>query len=401
MPDRTGHVAFFDCEAASVDVDAVLETCTKRDFERGTAEQSDAREDVGKLERRLTYEHWHPRLTVYSDDEFGPAYPDVDVALNQSLEVEAFEDSRAHQRWMDAVFLLVCRLTALLKPTYAPLYFTSGQYEAVPDDRPIADNVQRPPPFGVYSPEVLADFGGVDSLFDGEPWYVAELQDGRTVVIESDSPWNESGWEPPEAADYIERAEIRTNADEAGSSTRSDVTPQDGAAGKSDPFAALEPGEYGADVGVHPDDIAPSFRNEDLQFVRGYVDDQRNLRRADGGAFVRNVVSEAGSDEELVQKMLEDVPPESGGDTHLVSALIHEAIPPAFVRLEGPDDENVVTKVMELDVETNKYDLLVSLGRAAQQRGEGAVPTIESALDTLADVEDADAVEKVIEERLL
>lgn len=30
MPDRTGHVAFFDCEAVSVDVDAVEKVIEER-----------------------------------------------------------------------------------------------------------------------------------------------------------------------------------------------------------------------------------------------------------------------------------------------------------------------------------------------------------------------------------
>jgi hypothetical protein len=401
MSDRTGHFALYDCEAGPVDVDTVLETCTKRDFERSAVDRSNDSDENGELQRWLTYEHWHPRITIYPNDKLDPTHPNVDMALNQSLEIEEFEDTEAHRRWVEAVFLVVCRLTELLKPAYAVLYYIPGEYETVPDDRPIADHVQGAPSFGVYSPEVLADFGGVESLFDTKPWFAGELRDGRTVIIESASPWNESGWEPPSDLDCLKRAEIRGGTDEETSSDQTDFTPQDGEAGKFDPFATLEPGDYGADVGVHPDNIASSFENEDLKLVRVYVDDQENLRRADGGGFVRNVVSEADSDEELVQRMLEDVPPESTGDSHLVSALIHEAIPPAFVHLDDPEDENVVTRVMELDVETNKYDLLVSLGRAAQHRDENVAETIEAALDTLADVEDPDHLEALIENRLL
>lgn len=42
----------------------------------------------------------------------------------------------------------------------------------------------------------------------------------------------------------------------------------------SDPFASLGVGEYGTDVGVHPNDIEPEFKNEDFQLVRVYVDDE-------------------------------------------------------------------------------------------------------------------------------
>ncbi len=50
----------------------------------------------------------------------------------------------------------------------------------------------------------------------------------------------------------------------------------------------------------------------------------------------------------------------------MVSALLHEDIPASFVRLDDPDGQKIVTNVMNLDVETNKHDLLVSLGRVAQ-----------------------------------
>ncbi|ACV12201.1 conserved hypothetical protein [Halorhabdus utahensis DSM 12940] len=322
--------------------------------------------------------------------------------FTDSIDPGSVESLETYCTRMDILFELLCRLAIRLETEYMVMADTEGRPNAVtPTGRPISDHVQRPPSFGVYSPEVLAEFGDVDNLFDAEPWYVAELEDGRTVVIESASPWNESGWEPPTDTDYIERAEIRTTIDQTDPSAQPEGQPRDGSTGKFDPFTALEPGEYGADVGVHPDDITSIFRNEDLQLVRVYVDDHGDLRRADGGAFVRNVVSKAANDKELVQKMLANIPLESNEEARLISALLHEAIPPAFVRLDGPDDENIVTRVMDLDVETNKYQLLVSLGQAVEEASGEPIAKIESALDTLAEMEDAEDIDSWIEANLL
>ncbi|WP_232685985.1 hypothetical protein [Halobacterium zhouii] len=169
-----------------------------------------------------------------------------------------------------------------------------------------------------------------------------------------------------------------------------------------DSFRDLDAGEHGADVGVHPDDIDSTFRNEDLRLVRVYRDDQGDLRRADGGGFVRNVVEDAGSDEELVDGMLRDVPPESTGDDHLLSALVHEAIPASFVRLDEPSGENVVTRVMALDVRTSKYDLLRVLGDASKHEDftRDDLAKMEQALETLAEM-DREQAERVIEQRFL
>ncbi len=65
--------------------------------------------------------------------------------------------------------------------------------------------------------------------------------------------------------------------------------------------------------------------------------------------------------------MLADVPSDATDDNLYVSALLRDVIPPAFVRLDDPDNESVVTKVMRLETDVNKIKLLVSLGRVARQ----------------------------------
>lgn len=173
--------------------------------------------------------------------------------------------------------------------------------------------------------------------------------------------------------------------------------------GTADPFAAFDVGEYGAELGVHRDDIAPELSHETLQLVRVRVAEDGTLRRADDDAVVRAIVHEAQSEDALLDGMLADLPPEADEDDLLLSTLIHEAIPPAFVRLDRPDGENVVTKVMALDADVDRHGLLLSLGRAAQSEGitEEIVDKYERALDTLLGFDDPAEVERVVEERLL
>ncbi|ELY69958.1 hypothetical protein C489_03386 [Natrinema versiforme JCM 10478] len=178
----------------------------------------------------------------------------------------------------------------------------------------------------------------------------------------------------------------------------------DRSAGLSDPFAALNGGELGADVCVYRDDIREEFRNEDLHLVRVCVDERGDLRRLDDSTFVRNVVfDDSGGKADVIDRMFEDVPADTSRDKQMVSSLLHEAIPPSFVRLETPNGENVVTKVMNLDIETNKHDLLVSLGRVAQQDDftDDDLETMLGALDTLADLEDIDGADDYVEDLLL
>lgn len=171
-----------------------------------------------------------------------------------------------------------------------------------------------------------------------------------------------------------------------------------------DPFAALETGEYGADVCVHRDDITTEFPNEILELARIRVDEDRNLRRVDSDRFVRNVVDEVTeSAQATVKRMLADIPADATEDDIHVSALLQGDIPPSFVRLDGPDGENVVTKVMRLDTDISKIKLLVSLRRVAQQDDFTAedLDSMEGALDTLNELDDDKNIDQYIRERLL
>jgi len=330
------------------------------------------------------------RFSFNLNDDRSPDEPILRLSgLNDTVHPKWAEPDTGYDEWMDIVFELVCRLATQLEADYvAWLNTRRDPMKSVPRDRPIGEAIESPPTFGVYTTTVLDDLGGIGSLFDAEPWYVTDIDSERTLVIESKQPWVEGDWRPP-AAGIVTNAEFRSDSERT--------------IALSDPFASLNRGEYGADIGVPPDEIADEFRNDALRLRRVRVDDERNLCRTDTGAFVRNIVDRESDDRiELIQHMLSDVPREPNTDEH-VSALLHHAIPPTFVRLADPTDENVVTKVMALDTNVSKIELLVSLGRVVQQEDFTAedLESMEEVLDTLHKLDDTENIDQYIRNRLL
>ncbi|WP_436928745.1 hypothetical protein [Halosimplex halobium] len=317
-----------------------------------------------------------------------PTTPVLRIAIGDSLYGSEVDNDGDYRDLLEAIFELLCRLSVALDADYAPIYNPESR-NAMPHDKPLVDGIEELPRLAVYSGELVDEFGGADSMFDPDPWYTATLAGDKFVVADAPSDWLGGPWQPPTDAEYLDHAEFVDHEDSGQT------------VGLSDPFADLESGEYGADVGVEPDDISGEFTNDVLRLRRVRVDDERNLRRVDDNAFVRNVVDEKHDDQlDLIQAMLAEIPREPHTDEH-ASALLHEAIPPSFVRLDGPDDENVVTKVMALDTDVNKHQLLLSLGRVAQQDDlDDDLASVDGALDTLDDL-DGEVVDEYIRQNLL
>ena len=300
-----------------------------------------------------------------------------------------------YQQEIDALFELICRFAVDLEASYIPLFDSERRsMDVVPKDRPIAESIDQPPRLGVYSESLLDKLGGAEQLFDSQHWYTAELEKGRTLLIESnsESPWQ--GWRPPTEAPYIQSATVTEDTQEL-SGERPTLT---------DPFAALESGAHGTDVCVAREDITSQFRNDDLQLVRVYVDENRDLRRLDDNTFVRNVVDENLTDHRaVIEAELAAIPPDADEDELMVSALLHDAVPTSFVRLDDPNGQTIASQVMDLDIETNKQELLISLGQAAQHKGESSetLQTIEQALDELTELKDVRRIDDWIEANLL
>ncbi|MCU4802741.1 hypothetical protein OB920_20475 [Halobacteria archaeon HArc-gm2] len=396
MSDGTAIAAFYELDQAADVVDSVIDACSATGFDVDSLVAKDWYET--QLESVIVpHDQWSINLEVNHSDERGPDELAVSLGLGSKIYPSSLDDAAGYQREMDALFELICRLAASVAAGYVALFDSERRaMGVVPTGRPIGDAVERPPIVGIYSADVLDQFDGLDGLYDSPPWYTATLPTGQTVVVESETPWVDGGWRPPTEAEYLQGAAF-------GDGRTSDDVDTAEARGLADPFAALDRGEYGADVCVHRDDISRAFPNEDLHLVRVRIDENGDLRRLDGDAFVRNVVDDPGDDAAFVKRMLADVPADATGGDTMVSALLHESVPTEFVRLEDPDDENVVSRVMDLDVDASKFELLVSLGRVAQQddfTGED-LASIEGALETLQQLEDTEAVERYVRENFL
>ncbi|SFR97813.1 hypothetical protein SAMN05216559_1919 [Halomicrobium zhouii] len=397
MWDGTAIAAFYELEPDADVVASVIDACSAAGFDVERLVAKDWHE-TQRESVIVPHDQGSINLEVNHSDERGPDEPAVSLGLGSAIYPSSVDDAVAYQREMDALFELICRLAASVAAGYVAVFDSEGRAMAVvPTSRPIGDALEQPPIVGIYSADVLDQSGGLDGLYDSPPWYTATLPTGQTVVVESEAPWADGGWQPPTEAEYLERAAF-------GDERASDEVDNPDSRGLADPFAALGPGEYGADVCVHREDISRAFPNEDLRLVRVRVDENGDLRRLDGDTFVRNVVDDDPSDDTaFVKRMLVDVPADATEGDAMVSALLHGSVPTDFVRLDGPDDENVVTKVMELDVGASKFELLVSLGRVAQQDDftSADLASIEGALETLQQLEDTDAVDRYVRENFL
>lgn len=332
-------------------------------------------------------------VTVHHDNNWN----ELERALTVSFDAGALQsstwstqESEAHRdEFVDAITDLVCSLAVSNDPEYVAAHdpVATDSDPVIPTTRPIVNDIDRLPVLGIYSRDMVETLGGREWVLETPAWRVEELDNGQILVITDEPPWGYDAG-TAKATEYL----LEGGENSGGSPSEPDL---------SDPFVALDPGDYGTDVRVHREDIATEFHNEDLRLVRVYRDDQENLRRVEGGGFVRNVVVDPENDEALIRGMLAEIPPNADDNNLLVSALLHGAIPSSFIRLDDPDGENVVSRVLNLDVETNKVDLLVSLGDAAQHEDGLDRHTIESALDNLADLENVNGIDRYIEQNLL
>ena len=157
-----------------------------------------------------------------------------------------------------------------------------------------------------------------------------------------------------------------------------------------DPFARLDDGAYGADIMMEQAAFGEGHTNADLQLTRCYRDSGL-LWEVETDAFCRRIRSRDGG-------TLAVVPSDVDSSDELVSPLYVGEIPFEFVRLPAADGENVITKVMTLDVTLDKLQLLSRLATVFEHMdGPGE---IEALLDQLLAVGGSTQVEQLIERRL-
>lgn len=158
-----------------------------------------------------------------------------------------------------------------------------------------------------------------------------------------------------------------------------------------DPLAVLEQGEYGADIAIAHSAVGDDYDNEDLSLVICYRDGNL-LREATTDTFVRQLRDADGDP-------LGSLPPDADPNDERFSPLLLTDVPPQFVTLNGPDDRNVVTRIMGLDVTLDKLALVTKFA-AAIDGPEGDTDYVESLLDQLADVDEPETVEQLLRKRL-
>lgn len=399
MDYGTATVAFYD--GAPVDADGLvadtLASC--RAVGLSGADGSDGAVDPGALDvaptDRLRLYDGDTELRFRLDAEATTPDPFLEITVaGEHLEPSGESDGE-YTGFLRSFVELIEELAVAHDPSYGTAVSTrhvsSGvtPSEVMPQGTPI--ELERIPWLGVYGRSLVDRLGGLEHVRSAPAWRVETLENGSVMVIKSRIPWEDPGPDHPVDRHLLGASDRSTDRASGSESAR-----------MADPFEPLERGAYGAEAAVRRADIADEFRNEDLELVRVYVDEDRDLRRVEDDSFVRNVVTDDPDDRAaVVRRMLADVPADAAENDLMVSALVHEAIPPSFVRLDEPDGANVVTRVMNLDVDTNKVELLISLGRAAQHGDGMDVVTIESALDELAGLEDSDGVDRWIEQNLL
>jgi len=383
-------------------IDRTLSICAEMGLtEHATDSEPLSPEDVTLSEKgRISVhsENREIRLRFRLDDWSGPIDTMLNVSVDANRLVEVDRSSGDAYTGPAQLFVeLIRRLAVELDPFYVSTFnraIMDGEIAPTPKAVLPAETpfeLRRLPWLGIYSEPLIEQFGGCERVLDAPAWKVEKLENGSIFIVTTRIPWEDYGSKHP-ADRYLLDGVDRADA----VSPPSDVT-------LSDPFASFDPDAIGTDVCVHRDDIVSEFANEDLRLVPVRVDEHRNLRHLDTGTFVRNVVTDTTGDKaDIVKRMLSDIPATAEDDLY-VSALLRDVIPPSFVRLDDPEAENVVTKVMDLDTTVSKIKLLASLGRVAQQDDFTAddLDSMEGALDTLNELDDTENIEQYIRERLL
>lgn len=277
---------------------------------------------------------------------------------------------------------LIATLAECYDPEYAWGMLGTGQRPGEglrPTGRPISEHVDELGWVTVLSEPLVDAFGGRERVLDTPAWKVQELETGHVVIVKTDNPVEPTDVPSISSEEYLLEGRSREEL-------KADLL-----AGH-DPFLDIAPGEYGSDVVLEPAAVGGDVTNEDLELVRVECGSDNCLWDANTGEFVRRLVDGP-------KDPIGNLPAEIDSEDEMYTACYLWNIPVEFVRLADPDDENVVTKVMRLDVDIYKGQLLTGLAEVLAS-GELDLATIERAIDKLHEVEDPKAAERWIEQRL-
>lgn len=131
---------------------------------------------------------------VLFDDHQEPDEPRITISFAEFLHPPNWDDSAAHHEFLDNSLELLRQLAVRFDAAYLPVFDRHCWSDIVPDGVPIADHIDQPPTLGIYSASLLDDLGGIDRLYDRQPWRTIDLANGRVAVFDTDSPWGNSCW---------------------------------------------------------------------------------------------------------------------------------------------------------------------------------------------------------------
>ena len=208
----TAVAAFYIHSTPDDIIETVLKACNDIGFNTGEITKRQSKVDGVQFNNiNIPFDGWELNFKFNLNDDRQPDEPPLSVGLGKRIDPSFVTGDTTYQRRMDVIFELVCRIASTLAVDYAPVFITPG-VSVRPETAQITDSVEDIPYIGVYTQTILDGLGGVDGLGTPSPWYTAELNDGRIVVIPASEPWTEGGWEPPTTADFLASAEFNRDS---------------------------------------------------------------------------------------------------------------------------------------------------------------------------------------------
>lgn len=151
-----------------------------------------------------SYDGWQFTFVFALAENREPGQPLLRVDCGNKIYPAETDDKSAYRELMDTLFELLCRVAMVLEADYAAL-FNPESRNAIAHSRPFDDGIPELPRMGVYSENVIGQFGGLNALFERNsyPWYTATLDGDRIVVVDAEAGWLDGPWQPPTEAPYL------------------------------------------------------------------------------------------------------------------------------------------------------------------------------------------------------
>lgn len=294
---------------------------------------------------------------------------------NESEEIEAR---------IDILVDMVAEIIPIIEPEYGWAMFFSDDHlsKVKPADWPILDHIEGVSWISVFGPSLVEDLGGRERMLEAPAARVEAFETGHVLVVKTE--------------DFSARPRVTYTVAqyllEVADAEAVDAEATDETLTLDDPFREFEPGEIGADVVIEKDAVGGDISDDDLQLRRVRLDDNGSLWDLETDSFVRRLYGPEGQ--------IGSLPPGVTTDDELFPPLALNGVPVEFVRLDHPDDENVITKCLSLDVDMNTFEFLVRLSSSVLNGGYDAedIESVENILDSVSSLEDLDGIGRLLDQ---